>query len=174
MKKALVGIWMLALLVSPASGLAEETDAERAREDRIQELERKLEVVVEELEKLRTEQAVPEELPLESEYGLGPGASKIYAKDRGLSIGGYAEGLYRAFVDESGGRQNTTDLLRLVTYMGYKFNDWIVFNSEVEIEHAATDKSGSVSVEFATLDFLLHESANTRIGLLLLPRFLRR
>ena len=42
-----------------------ETDVARAREDRIAELERKVEILIQELERTRTEIAVPEEMPLE-------------------------------------------------------------------------------------------------------------
>ena len=144
-------------------------DEELAREDRIQELERKVQVLAEELERTRTELAVPEEPELKSSYGLGPAASKVYDVTRGLSLGGYAEGVYTALVKDKGDRNNTIDALRFVLYAGYKFTDRIVFNSEVEIEHASTGESGSVSLEFATLDFLLADWANPRIGLLLLP-----
>ena len=50
--------------------------------------------------------------------------------------------------------------MRAVLYAGYKFNESIVFNSEIEFEHATTEETassepGAVSVEFATLDYLL-------------------
>jgi hypothetical protein len=165
--------WLNALLLTVAlciCGAANaETDVERAREDRIAELERKVDILTQELERTRTEIAVPEEMPLESVYGLGPSASKVYHLDRGLSLGGYAEGLYTGYVSDKGDRSNTIDALRFVLYAGYKFNDRILFNSELEVEHASTSKSGSVSVEFATLDFLMAEGANARVGLMLLP-----
>ena len=59
-----------------------ETDA------RIEALETQLQTIAQELDRLRKESVVPEETPLESAHGLGPAASKVYAKDRGLSIGG--------------------------------------------------------------------------------------
>jgi hypothetical protein len=72
-------------------------------------------------------------------------------------------------VADKGDRNNEIDFLRFVLYAGYKFTDRILFNSEVEIEHASTGEDGSVSVEFATLDFLLTDWANARLGLLLVP-----
>ena len=172
MRWARVAVGLL-LLLSPAAVLAA-TDDEASREERIRELERKVEVLIEELAKLRDERAVPEdeeleEVPLESVYGVSPTASKVYRKQRGLSIGGYGEGLYRNFLNDSNGKDDRTDMLRLVTYLGYKFTDKIVFNSEIELEHAATSRNGDVSVEFASLDFLLHEHANIRTGLVLVP-----
>ena len=157
-----------ALLLLAAPMLAAQ-DAELANEDRIAELERKLEILSEELERTRTEMALPEEPALESVHGLGPAASKVYGLTRGLSLGGYAEGRYTAFVADKGDEKNEIDFLRFVLYAGYKFTERILFNSEVEIEHASTGEEGSVSVEFATLDFLLADWANVRLGLLLLP-----
>ncbi len=157
------------------SAAAADDDSELARQDRIGELERKVEVLTEELVKLRTEQAVPEERPLESFAGLGPAASKIYGVAQGLSIGGYAEGFYRSFVDDGrSDRVDTADALRTVLYVGYKFTDRLVFNTEIEFEHARTGENldgqaGSVAAEFAALDWLLKEWANLRTGLVLVP-----
>jgi hypothetical protein len=56
-----------------------------------------------------------------------------------------------------------------VLYAGYKFTDRILFNTEIEFEHGSTEENGSVSVEFATLDFLIRDEVNARGGLVLLP-----
>ncbi len=165
----LAGLWLGA-----AAHAAEPGDAERARDDRIGELERKVEVLTEELARTRAEQAVPEEPGLASVFGLGPAASKVYGVARGLSLGGYGEGFYQKLVGDEGGARDSADLLRLVLYPGYKFTDRILFNSEIEFEHATTASTksaggGSVSVEFANLDFLLTDWANARAGLLLVP-----
>ena len=61
------------------------SDRETAQEDELRELKRQLRVVVEELARLRTSMAVPEEPELKSTYGLGPAASRIYGVSRGLS-----------------------------------------------------------------------------------------
>jgi hypothetical protein len=150
------------------------TQAQLAQEDRIAELERTVKVLADELERTRADVTVPEEEELESKYGLGPAASKIFAAARGLSLGGYAEGNYQAIVNDSDGEQNHTDLLRAVLYVGYKFNESIVFNSEIEFEHATTEATassgpGAVSVEFATLDYFWRDYANARAGLVLIP-----
>jgi len=65
-------------------------------------------------------------------------------------------------------------MLRAVLYAGYRFNENIVFNSEIEFEHATTSSTrsssgGSVSVEFAALDFFWRPELNFRSGLVLLP-----
>jgi hypothetical protein len=95
-------------------------------------------------------------------------------KDQGVSIGGYGEMLLQAYDSSKddgtpSGKTDTFDFLRAVLYFGYKFSDSFVFNSEIEIEHASTSKSGSVSVEFAYLDYLHSDPFNLRAGLVLIP-----
>jgi len=137
--------------------------------EEIDELERKLDIVTEELRKLKEEEAAPEPTGLESKHGLGPAASKVYLRERGLSLGGYGEYNYKESLSDG---DDTYDFLRLVLYAGYKFTDRIVFNSEIEFEHASTgsnDEPGEVSIEQAYLDFLLKDWANIRAGLVLVP-----
>jgi hypothetical protein len=145
----------------------------------VKTLERKTDILSREVEKLRTNLAIPEEAKYKSAYGLGPAASKVYAAGKGLSIGGYGEANYQVRVDDQGGRDargglrnpDNTDLERLVMYVGYKFTDRILFNSEIEFEHASVKESGDgdVSVEFAALDFFIDPIANVRAGMILLP-----
>jgi len=139
----------------------------------VKKLERKTDVLSQEVEKLRTNLAIPEEAKYKSAYGLGPAASKIYAAGKGLSIGGYGEGRYQAIVGDKGSNKNSADLERMVLYAGYKFTDNILFNSELEFEHATTgegsEQKGEVSVEFASLDFFIDPLANVRAGLVLMP-----
>jgi hypothetical protein len=175
--------WLIsALLLIPAGPAlaqpaASGSDAALSQEDRIAELERTVETLVEELARTRAEVAVPEDsASLASQWGYGPAASKIYERDRGLSIGGYGEGFYRNIVgDRDSGSKDRADMLRAVLYAGYRFNEHIVFNSEIEFEHASTeptitnDEGGSVSVEFAALDFFWRPELNFRTGLMLLP-----
>ncbi len=160
-------------LAQPAAG---GSDAALSQEDRIAELERTVETLVEELARTRAEVAVPEDsASLSSQWGYGPAASKVYERDRGLSIGGYGEGFYRTYVGDESGTSDRADMLRAVLYAGYRFNEHIVFNSEIEFEHASTeatvtnDEGGSVSVEFAALDFFWRPALNFRTGLVLVP-----
>jgi len=141
------------------------------------ELERRIEALSRDLEELRLGEAA-EVKAEKSVHGFGPAASKVYRVKRGLSVGGYGEMLVQNFDEEQddgapSGRTDEADFLRAVLYFGYKFGDRIVFNSEVEIEHATTgegdDEKGEVSLEFAYLDFLVHKSFNVRAGLLLAP-----
>ena len=172
-RKLLLGLVLTVVAANPTPLVADDStmsDVERAHDDEIRELKRRLAVVVEEVERLRTETAVPEEAKLEGRHGLGPAASRVYGARRKLSLGGYAEARYTNEVgDATGNGDAETDFLRSVLYVGYKFSDRIVFNSEIEIEHASTSETGSVSLEFATLDYLYSGSLNLRAGLLLLP-----
>src|SRR3990172_1940719 len=152
---ALVGLALAqSALADPADPAVE--DRLRARDDRIEELEREVDVLADELSRVRTQVAVPEEASLKSAYGLGPAASKIYGIERGLSIGGYAEAFYTNFVgDDDAGTDSVdgvsisdekldrADFLRMVMYLGYKFNDSILFNSEIEFEHGSTEGTAS-------------------------------
>ncbi|SJM96405.1 hypothetical protein [Crenothrix polyspora] len=139
----------------------------------VKNLERKTDVLSQEVEKLRTNLAIPEEAKYKSAYGLGPAASKIYAAGKGLSIGGYGQASYQAKVDDKGTESDNADLERIVLYAGYKFTDHILFNSEIEFEHGTTgegaEEKGEVSVEFAALDFFINQKANIRAGLVLMP-----
>ncbi len=160
------------------AGTAPASDSEIAYEDRIAELERTVAVLASELERQRMDTAVPETRELQSAFGLGPGASRIYSVSQGLSIGGYGEAFYRHYVgDETRVRSgqfsdsfetvrenNEMDFLRAILYVGYKFTDNIVFNSEIEIEHA-----DEIFLEFAQLDFFWQDWLNFRTGLMLLP-----
>jgi polyhydroxyalkanoate synthesis regulator phasin len=135
----------------------------------VQNLERKTDILSQEVEKLRTNLAIPEEAQYKSAYGLGPAASKVYQVGKGLSIGGYGEANYQKYVSDQGNNKDNADFERMVLYVGYKFTDNILFNSELEFEHGSTAEGGTVSVEFAALDFFIDPMVNARAGMVLLP-----
>lgn len=122
-----------------------------------------------EIERLELRDVIPQ--VGESRYGFGPAASKVYSVEQGLSIGGYGEILF----SQLSNRTDTFDAQRAILYFGYKFNDQFVFNSEIEIEHGTTGantesgSSGSVSLEFAYIDYLHSDALSFRAGHLLLP-----
>ncbi|MDW8109897.1 MAG: hypothetical protein RMJ81_09645 [Candidatus Kryptonium sp.] len=140
--------------------------AEKQKEQIIQEIE----ALKEEIRRLRLEVAMPE-IELKSYFGLGPAASKIYYTPKGLSIAGYGEITYENYLDPS--KTDRGDVLRFVPYIGYKFTDNIIVNSELEIEHAGFGNIGSrnpdVYVEFLYVDFILTSKFNIRTGLFLIP-----
>ncbi|HVE13071.1 MAG TPA: porin, partial [Elusimicrobiota bacterium] len=150
----------------------------QADDKRIQDLERKVGVLTEEIERLKLGESAEEPAP-QAVPGLGSAASKVYQKaSRKVSIGGYGELNYQNFsrrqqnADPSG-RRATSDLARAVFYVGYKFNDWILFNSEIEFEHASSGEGaetrGEVEIEQAYLDFKLSEPLGIRVGHVIVP-----
>ena len=190
----IVLLTLLVLAVSEGSGSAQETgravespevaeasepgasdsgsaaDSGSSGDARLDEIEEKVEVLTEEVGRLESIFAVPEEVALESFSGLGPAASKVYKRDQGLSIGGYGEVRLRSFVNQEDDNQNDVfDALRAVLYVGYKFNDKWVVNSELEFEHGGSGGGGSVSTEFLTVDYLWRDEVNFRAGVLLVP-----
>ncbi len=141
----------------------------------VEELQRQLDILAEEVEKLRSgEQEVELTREQAKTLGLGPSAASIYAKSKGVSIAGYGEMLYENFDDrsedgEAVDKGASLDFVRMILYAGYRFNEKFLFNSEIEFEHASTDKSGSASVEFAYLDYVASDRFTLRGGLLLIP-----
>ena len=147
----------VALATSPLAQAAEEQTAEQ----RIQELERRIEILAEEIEGARRESLVVEQ-EYDTQLGVGPAGGKIYqAAEGGVTIGGYGEAFYLNSDDEG---KDEADFLRNVLYFGYRFSDRILFNSEIEIEHA-----DEIYLEFAYLDFLFNEQFNVRAGMMLTP-----
>ncbi len=162
---------LCALLVGPVSA-QEKPDTDQ----RIADLERRLDAMSRELETQKTGSAMPA-VPEEGRYGLGPSASKVYSTSSGLSVGGYGEFLYESKVAtlQDGthvGTEKKADALRMVLYTGYKFSDRIVFNSEIEFEHGGYSDEhpeGEAIAEFYYLDFLINKAINVRAGQLLVP-----
>ncbi len=177
----LIGALCLVPAWPAAAGDAKQDgDVALSQEDRIAELERTVETLARELARAQVDVAVPvDSEALASQWGYGPAASKVYERDRGLSLGGYAEGFYTNYVSDQGHgtskQLDRSDMLRAVLYVGYRFNENLVFNSEIEFEHGTTeptisnDEGGSVSVEFAALDYFWRPELNFRSGLVLLP-----
>lgn len=157
---------LTALVGSPAA--AQESDTTD-----VEQLRRQIEAITRELEQLRLGTDVVAEADT-GILGFGPAASKIYRTNRGVSLGGYGEFLYQRFANEredgtSSGLADQLDALRAILYVGYKFDDRFLFNSEIEIEHGSTEEAGSVSLEFAFLEYRIARALGVRAGLLLPP-----
>jgi hypothetical protein len=168
------------LAVAAPAALAQSTTTPEGSQEA---LEQKVEVLTEEVSRLREQMNIPDTGDqLAGAYGMGPAASKVYGVSQGISFGGYGEFYFAAPISntEQTGAVNTADFLRLIAYVGYKFNSRIIMNAEIEYEHATTGtnyegESGEVAVEFAYLDFLLAPAFNVRTGNLLVPMgFLNR
>ena len=121
--------------------------------------------------------------PYESVSDLGKAASKVYHSNNTVSIGGYGEyrfkkySNFKNFSNSSANKQKNkaqTNITRFVPYFGFKFNDWIVMNTEIEFEDGGARSDGTKNykyaiVEFSYLDFLFDEKYNLRVGHVLVP-----
>ncbi len=154
------------LFLVPASVWSQQADS-------LAELGRRIDILTEEIERLKL--GAVDETTYESFGGLGPAASKIYSlKTSGVSLAGYGEMLYQNFSSQRDNNTPSTstdriDFYRNILYVGYRFNDWVLFNSEIEVEHGSTGKGGVVSVEFGYIDLMLSRSVNVRAGMVLVP-----
>jgi len=132
-----------------------------------EELSQRVEILADEINQLKAYQMSVSKN--ESAYGLSPSASKVYHIPRGLSVGGYGEitYLHNRAENENGdsvGSDPTSEVLRNILYVGYKFSDKWLVNMELEIEHVS-----QVYTEFMYLDYLNSQELNFRMGLLLHP-----
>lgn len=141
--------------------------------ERLTEIERRIDLLAAEIEKSRTGGATEVPAP-RGVMGMAPAASKVYGVARGISLGGYGEVVYENFAKERqdgapSGRVDQFDYVRQIVYVGYKFSDKVLFNSEIEFEHASTGKGGEVSVEFGYVDFQPAKALGFRAGMVLVP-----
>ncbi len=162
-----------------------------------EELAKELELLKQQMQKIKSDQQATNQSILDeivslspigsSEYesfsSMGGAASKVYNSQDALSIGGYGEYTaqkyfnYENFSDATLNETKnkfTTSILRFVPYIGYKFNDWIIMNTEIEFEDGGARSDGTKNykyaiVEFSYLDFLIDESFNIRVGHILTP-----
>jgi hypothetical protein len=164
--KYLLRLWLLLAAAAPLL-------AQTGLQDSLREMNRKIDVLTEEIERMKLGDV--SEPDLQPQRGLGPAAAKVYGlKKTGVSIAGYGEIVYENYSKKLDNRtasttSNQLDYLRNVVYFGYRFNDWILFNSEVEFEHGSTGKGGEVSVEFGYVELMLSPHFNIRAGMVLPP-----
>lgn len=161
----------LALPSTPGFAPAQDRGAQDTTE--LARLRRQIEAITRELEELKLGREVVTRADT-SVLGFGPAASKVYKGGEGVSLGGYGEVLYENFSTsrqdgQPSGKTDQLDALRAIVYLGYKFDDRLIFNSEIEFEHAHTGQGGVVEMEFAYLDYRIAPQFGLRAGLLLLP-----
>ena len=158
---------LAAALVLPLSAPISASAQERSDSARLAALERQLEALTRELER---QQLGAEVVDADTTaIGLGPAASKVYRVGQGVSVGGYGEVVYHNYAaeredDAPAGARDVIDALRGILYVGYKFNDKLLLNTEIEIEHV-----DEVFLEFAYLDYRFSDAIGARAGLLLAP-----
>jgi len=143
----------------------------------VAELKKEMQALREEVAALKAARStIPETVatPL-AEAPAGDGLlGKDFMKAKGLTFGFYGESKYR--FPESGA--NSFDAHRYVLTPSYQIADWIVFNSEFELEHGGVDDStargsrfdGELELEQMYVDILINEHFNIRsLGIDLVP-----
>ena len=147
MRRWLPMLLLLALPFTAAPARAQSTD------QRLGEVEKKLDAALAEIERLKLGSAASDSAPAyASKHGFAPGASRVYASTGGPSIGGYGEMLFEKSdrTRENGALSNASaraDLLRAVFYIGHKFSPTLLFNSEIEFEHSGIKDEAEVAVD---------------------------
>mgnify|MGYP006156850921 CR=1 FL=1 len=92
-------------------------------------------------------------------------AENIIAGNSGLHIGGYAQVDFNlGSRDGTIHKNGTLDVHRIVTFLGYNFNEKTSFVSEIEFEHVT-----EVYVEQAFLDYKIKNNLSVSAGLMLIP-----
>jgi len=160
-----------ALLLSTSSYADDKAEIKMLKKE-IQELKETTQALVDETSDLKTGFNYTTVDTTKSHSGLGNAASKVYYSKSPLSVGGYGE-IYYSHTDKADGTNSSeTQVKRFTTYLGYKFSDNIILNTEVEYEGGGVTASGSgdeVIVEFMYLDFLANKNFNFRVGNMLMP-----
>ena len=160
--KIKIATFSAALLVG-GSSLEASTLEERlgAVEKELATLKEQNQVLTEELTSMENEKWYASVDVTKSQSGMGAAASKVYYSENPLSIGGYGE----VYFSNPSNNDAFTDVYRFIPYIGYKFSDNIVLNTEIEFEHGGEE----VAIEFLYLDFLINQYANIRVGQQLVP-----
>ena len=92
-------------------------------------------------------------------------AEKIIAGNQGLHIGGYGQIDFNlALRDGTIYKNGTLDVHRLITFIGYNFNEKASFVSEIEFEHVT-----EMYIEQAFLDYKIKDNLSVNAGLMLIP-----
>ena len=166
---------LLTAVVLSSTLLAGESAEILKLKEEIQELREVTQLLIDETSDLKTGFNYTVVDSTKSFSGLGAAASKVYYSKSPLSIGGYGE-MYFAKQNGDSTNKSTVDVYRFVPYIGYKFTDNIIMNTELEFEHGGSKQStkanlsgGYAIVEFMYLDFLINDYANIRVGNFLMP-----
>ena len=166
---------LCASLALTSSLLADEKADIAALKAELTELKEMTQILIDETSDLKTGFNYTTVDTKKSFSGLGAAASKVYYSNSPLSIGGYGEMYYAHTTKDDGSKSSIVDVYRFVPYIGYKFSDNIILNTEIEFEHGGvandggTAQGGEVIVEFMYLDFLINKNLNLRVGNMLMP-----
>lgn len=126
---------------------------------------------------IRVERQGEEKIPLG--FGSTGSGKLIYAKPflsaPKATIGGYADVMYNNLSRQNldNPSRHSFGTQRMVPFIYADITDHIKFATEIEIErggpNAPQGGDGSMQIEFAQLDYLIHEAVNLRAGILLMP-----
>ena len=193
---AIIGALSACLLGGVPFEAAADEKTEKALEERIRRLEKLVEELIKHEAKEAKEEGKEKgketkegEKPSAYTFSGAGGGRSIYAKpfvsSPKATVGGYMDLQYRLFNSSNGtgpgqpstGRGSSSfDQQRFVPFIYSDITDRLKVASELEIEHGIRSKSAQadsggieVSLEFATIDYLLREPINFRTGIILLP-----
>lgn len=152
MRKSLIGLAVLAALTSGNAVAAPSI------EDKIEILQQEIEALKDQIAKADT----------------GNKSKGIQSFTENTTIGGYGELHYNNFMGDipagsTSRNKDEVDFHRFVLFFGHRFNDWISFKSELELEHSNTENGGAVELEQAYLDFNFNQKVNAKAGIFLMP-----
>ena len=193
---AIIGALSACLLGGVPFEAAADEKTEKALEERIRRLEKLVEELIKHEAKEAKEEGKEKgketkegEKPSAYTFSGAGGGRSIYAKpfvsSPKATVGGYMDLQYRLFNSSNGtgpgqpstGRGSSSfDQQRFVPFFYSDITDRLKVASELEIEHGIRSKSAQadsggieVSLEFATIDYLISEKLNFRAGVILLP-----
>ena len=190
---AIIGALAACLLGGIPLEVVADEKTEKALEERIKRLEKLVEELTEHEAREAKEGKEKEKEMKTGEKPLGFGSTGsgklIYAKpfvsSPRTTVGGYMDLQYRLFSSSkstgigqpsTGAGSSSFDQQRFVPFFYSDITDRLKVAAELEIEHGIRSKSTQtdsggieVSLEFATIDYLIHEKLNFRAGIILLP-----
>ena len=171
MKNSIMRLGLLTALTLTTSSYADDASDIAQLKQEVKELHETTQALIDETSDLKTGFNYTTVDTEKSHSGLGSAASKVYYSKSPLSIGGYGEMVYT-----NSNNGSTLAGTKFVPYIGYKFSDNIILNSEIEFEGGGVDTGGvngrtgdEVIVEFMYLDYLINKYANIRVGNFLIP-----
>jgi hypothetical protein len=157
-----------------------ETSAERAMEQKAGQPAAQYPTATGPISDIRVERKGEENVPLG--FSSTSSGKLIYAKPflsaPKATIGGYADIKYGALTGPTLDNlsRNSFNQERMVPFIYADVTDRVKFATEIEFERGAPNSpgangsnAGSMNLEFAQLDYLLHEAINLRGGMLLMP-----
>ncbi|MBH0179162.1 MAG: hypothetical protein HP491_15205 [Nitrospira sp.] len=161
--------------------LQEHERREGAREPKEGQAEEAAQPGIGALPEVGKERRADKQAPLS--FGSSGSGRLVYAKPfvafPKAIVGGYMDLQYRTHRNAvletggygSGGTTNGYDQQRFVPFIYADITEHLKFASEIEIEHGIRGNAGQneISLEFAHVDYLVHELLNVRAGIVLIP-----